>query len=131
MSNKTIVAVYGTLMSSQHNHHLLGDSPCLGKAQADFYGTMLTNGGFPYLTVEDPDTKAKVELYAVNDDVLEDLDGLEGHPSWYERKQRHFTAEHGEHVKAWIYLMPDPDGKLLAQASIVPDGDWLKFKGVK
>lgn len=130
--SKFIVAVYGTLMSGQHNNYLLKDSAYLGKARAEFFGTMVTNGGFPYLTVEDPDTKAHVELYVVDDeDVLADLDALEGHPNWYERKERTFLTAQGEQVKAWIYLMPDPTGKLMAQASIVPDGDWLKFKGVK
>lgn len=131
MSKLTVVATYGTLMTGQHNHYLLKGQTSLGPARADFYSTMLTAGGFPQLIVEDPDSKCHVELFAVTDEALEGLDALEGHPHWYERKERHFITPQGERVMAWIYIMPDPDGALLGKLDVVPDGDWLKYKGVK
>lgn len=127
--SKTIVAVYGTLLSGLHNHclleHVPGDVKFLGKAESKFFGTMYSSGGFPILSLLDPDSKVKVELYKVGEKTLHLLDQLEGYPGWYDRTERTFYSETGELVKAWIYHQ-DHEQEL----EVCPEGDWKKFKGV-
>lgn len=129
-NTKTIVAVYGTLLTGFGNHVLLeeyeGDVRFMGKGESLFFGTMYSCGGFPILSLAEPDSKVKVELYEVGEETLKSLDCLEGYPGWYNRTIRTFVTEEGEHVKAYIYHQ-DQDQNL----DIVPNGDWKKYRGVK
>ncbi len=44
----------------------------------------------------------------VSDGLLSRLDGLEGHPAWYRRRQIPIVLDGtGELCDAWVYLMPD------------------------
>lgn len=118
------VAVYGTLLSDFHNNYLLQDSPMISDAKSLFWGTMYSNGGFPILSLDEPASLIKVELYRVtSQEVMDDLDSLEGFPGWYDRSIRTFTTMEGEKVKAWIYhqdkALPLP---------VVESGCWKTFK---
>lgn len=126
MSNQTYVAVYGTLLSGQPNNYLLeqyvGDTRCLGKGTSKFFGTMYSNGGFPILSLLEPEHKVKVEVYVVGDTTLRDLDMLEGYPEWYTRSVRTFKMDSGEEVKAYIYHQ-----NIDRDLPIVPNGDWKAY----
>lgn len=128
MSNRTLVAVYGTLLSGLHNHVLLemvdGDVRALGPGMADFYAVMYSAGGFPILSMMEPDAKPLVELYEVGDKTLALLDQLEGYPGWYDRTERSFKSSTGESVRAFIYHQNDCSDTL----EVVPNGDWRKFR---
>lgn len=125
--SKHFIAAYGTLMSGFHNNHLLDGAVKLDDAVGAFHGTMVTQGFFPFFTVEEPDAKPVVEIYEIDDDTLENVDGLEGHPDWYKREQRTFILSNGEKVRAWIYIMPDPTSALVMKSELVPNGDWRAF----
>ncbi len=126
MSNQTIVAVYGTLLSGQPNNYLLeqyvGDTRCLGKGKSMFFGTMYSNGGYPILSLLEPEHKVEVEVYVVGDTTLRDLDRLEGYPGWYNRTIRTFKMDTGEEVKAYIYHQD-----ISLERPIVPNGDWKAY----
>ena len=92
-----LVAVYGTLKRGYSNHTLLhgadfiADKPGVGK-------------------------NVKVEVYLVDKDTLEALDMLEGHPDWYERKQKNVLCTglsrdgfdyHNAILSPWIYMAPE------------------------
>lgn len=128
--SKTFVAVYGTLLSDLHNHYLLefhdGDVRFMGKGKSNFYGTMYSAGGFPILSLEEPDSKVVVELYEVGEKTLKLLDQLEGYPGWYDRTVRSFITDEGEAVRAFIYHQDDA-----RDMDVCPEGDWKKYKGVK
>jgi gamma-glutamylcyclotransferase (GGCT)/AIG2-like uncharacterized protein YtfP len=49
--------------------------------------------------------KLVVEVFAVSPEVLARLDQLEGHPSFYERKEIPITFSSGEVTKAWVYTI--------------------------
>lgn len=106
----TNVFVYGTLKKGHGNNWLLGASPLLGEALS-IHEYDLYDGGFPYAvhisnSGTGGTTKIWGEIYTVNDYVLKQLDGLEGHPNWYERFVRPFNLFTGEPVEAWIYEYP-------------------------
>lgn len=102
------VAVYGTLKSGHGNHsRFLTESYCLGEGRTcDDYPLVVD--GLPYL-IERKGTghKVKVEVYRVDDDTLSRLDGLEGHPEWYQRKKIRVSLDKGGTTTAWIYMIPD------------------------
>ncbi len=100
-----VVAVYGTLKKgySNYNWHL-NKSTFVGEGVTqDKYPLVIS--GLPYL-IEQKDLghNVKVHLFTVNDDVLRGLDRLEGHPTWYERKQIPIVMSDGSVMTAWIYF---------------------------
>jgi len=88
----TLVWVYGTLKKGFHNHS------ATGMAAATFIGRARTVDHYPLLTLspyhvpfllDAPGVGCRVdgEVYDVDDVLLERLDELEGHPSWYHRRE--------------------------------------------
>jgi gamma-glutamylaminecyclotransferase len=101
------VAVYGTLKSNKHNHaRYLSGCYALGKGRTlDNYPLVIN--GLPYLLDRKGDGhRVSVEVYRVDEDTLDALDGLEGHPDWYQRKQVTVQLDTGGTVSAWVYFQP-------------------------
>lgn len=122
----TLVAVYGTLLSGQGNHRVLGDSRLVTPAESVFWGTMYSAGGFPILSFHEATSKVKVELYEVTDPrIMQGLDNLEGYPGWYDRTRKTFLTEEGETMTAWIYHQDEEREQL----HVIEDGDWKNFTG--
>lgn len=120
------VAVYGTLLSGFGNNVLLADSVKLAEGQSMFWGTMYSNGGFPILSLDEPTSLIEVEVYRVDSqEVMNDLDALEGFPGWYDRSVRTFKAANGEILKAWIYHQDKA-----FNLPVVESGSWKAFKQV-
>jgi gamma-glutamylaminecyclotransferase len=105
------VAVYGTLKEGHGNHGLLRDSYYIGEGFTSEPYPLIVDG-LPYLI----DRKGKgkcvhVEVYRVDDATLAQLDRLEGHPDWYQRKQIQVQLYAGGTVTVWIYMIPDSKSK--------------------
>ena len=92
------VFVYGTLKKGFGNHRRLGESPLVGKCSIP--GTMYSLGPYPAITTEQPNGPVAGEIYEVTDSVLDSLDALEGHPTFYRRIKTETPL--GE---AWVYTM--------------------------
>jgi gamma-glutamylcyclotransferase (GGCT)/AIG2-like uncharacterized protein YtfP len=111
------IFVYGTLRRGFWNHHLLKDSEFIGegitKEKYSLYADEI-----PYV-VKEPLTQIKGELYIVDDETLERLDLLEGHPSFYTRELVDVIVDN-KIYKAWIYFYPAPEGEL------IKSGDYKK-----
>jgi gamma-glutamylaminecyclotransferase len=102
------VAVYGTLKwgKSNHDHYLLDSHTLGGGVTNDPYPLIVD--GLPYLIDrKGSGFNVEVEVYRVDDDTLDSLDALEGHPHWYQRKQIRIRLDKGGVVTAWCYLIPD------------------------
>lgn len=102
------LAVYGTLKSGHGNHsRFLSESYCLGEGRTcDDYPLVVD--GLPFLIDRKGEGKrVDVEVYRVDDDTLSRIDGLEGHPDWYERKKIRIKLDKGGEVSAWVYMIPD------------------------
>lgn len=111
---KETVAVYGTLKAGHGNHHLLEGSHCIGTGiTADRYPMVVSS--IPFL-IDDVGTghHVHVEVYRVDADTLDALDGLEGHPNWYQRRKKMVKLDKGGTVMAWIYVIPKDKKKAYA-----------------
>jgi gamma-glutamylaminecyclotransferase len=98
-----LMAVYGTLKKGYSNSYLLHDASFVGSGvTADKY-PMVSNG-IPFV-IEDKGVgyNIKVEVYRVNADTLANIDRLEGHPNWYERKQVKIHCK-GKVYMCWLYF---------------------------
>lgn len=109
-----VVGVYGTLRKGYGNHRLLVNSKFLSEAK--LRGTMYSLGPFPAVSLHG-NTDLKLELYEVDEDTLQSLDYLEGHPNFYMR-QKVETSE----GPAWVYTMDHDD--TLSLQGVVASGDW-------
>lgn len=108
------VFVYGTLKKGFYNHRLLnGYEPKQAKAP----GINLYEGSSYPFAKRGPGT-AIGEVYEVDDQTMNRLDRLEGHPSFYKREETKVFCE-GEFEEAWIYLYPDAD-----KYPRIDDGEW-------
>lgn len=116
-----IVFVYGSLKKGFGNHRLLESSTYLGEAITTPEYTMLNLGMFPGV-VYAGDTPIKGELYVVDSSVLDRLDQLEGHPSFYQRTPIEVTMADGTVCVASIYLLPEV--WMTDHDHAVHSGDW-------
>lgn len=93
------VFTYGTLMRGCGNHGLLTDARLVGTAITQAVFTMLHLGGFPAI-VAGGSTAIVGEVYEVTAEQLEQLDRLEGHPTFYRRTR--VTLQDGTRASAYI-----------------------------
>ena len=113
-----LVAVYGSLRAGLHNHCVLNGAEKVGNTSISGYD-MFSLGGFPY--VLRGDGKITIEVYNVtNDNTLDDLDCLEGYPTFYDRDDAVAT----EFGTASMYFMHN---HYTAGNPAVESGDWVKF----
>eukprot|EP01065_Artemidia_motanka_P040883 TRINITY_DN5211_c1_g1_i1.p1 TRINITY_DN5211_c1_g1~~TRINITY_DN5211_c1_g1_i1.p1 ORF type:complete len:728 (+),score=206.32 TRINITY_DN5211_c1_g1_i1:59-2242(+) len=132
-----LVFVYGSLMQGKHNHRLLrvhrGDSAFLGKAR--LLGppsgppyVMVDNGGHPHVYESADGGSIFGELYRCVPRVVENVDALQRHPTWYKRQERpavYASASGEKQVQVWVYLYTDVQGcKYLPR---VPEGNWRSY----
>lgn len=125
MTDKTKVAVYGTLRQGEGNHALLERSEgvtYLGTTTLKPEWKMLSLGGFPALIrCADCTASPVVEVYEVPNEVLEGpLDMLEGYPGWYTRQL--VPTEYG---MAWLYFFPEDAD--VSDLPVIEGGDWVEF----
>ena len=116
------IVVYGSLRRGHGNNSLLEDSDFIDECLTESGYVMRSLGGFPCVSIGG-NQSIRGELYSVSDDVLRQLDSLEGHPDWYERQLINVLPFNmmGNWIKAWIYLMP-PDE--YTDCPVVESGDW-------
>jgi gamma-glutamylcyclotransferase (GGCT)/AIG2-like uncharacterized protein YtfP len=117
--NITTVFVYGTLRTGHGNWRgILAPYVGINATTKPEY-TMRSWGGFPAV-YDNGEHSITGELFYVEDDTLEQLDRLEGHPNWYKREEIEVTDNEGQVVVAWMYVMP----KSKTQGEIVENGNW-------
>ena len=82
---KHLIAVYGTLKRGMWNHHYLVTSKFVKMAHTGS-GYALFVESLPFLVKREDGRGCFVEIFEVSEDVLKDLDSLEGHPTFYKRQ---------------------------------------------
>lgn len=98
--------VYGTLKNGFTFHDAyLGNNKgvFLGRAFASPEYSLYV-GAQPHLIQEKTDKAVKGELYEIDQDVLDAIDYLEGHPVIYKREIIEIYTEEGEKLSVWAYL---------------------------
>lgn len=107
-------------MTGFHNHHFLEEARLIGQySTVDAYRMHARNPkseyhvSIPFVSqlpagseaADAPEVHVLGELYAVSDEQLQYLDGLEGHPDWYHREAI-LAAPHGggDVIACWLYF---------------------------
>jgi len=99
-----LVAVYGTLKKGYSNNSMLSNSRYIGKGKT-LNKYPLEVSGLPYLhDVKGSGHNVDVHIYKVSDQVLSNLDSLEGHPHHYKRSEIMIKRKNGQ-VKCWVYFI--------------------------
>ncbi len=109
--------VYGTLKRGGSRHWILEDFPFLGRARAK--GFVLYDLG-PYPAMVPEDGLVYGEVYEVSEEILRDLDWVEGVPVLYRRELIEVVFEDGTPLKAWAYIY---NGNVKGYPRI-EDGEW-------
>lgn len=119
--NKHKVAVYGTLKHGFGNHDLLSLTSLVGTAWLKGW-KMYHLGAYPAITPsEDPQDQIWCEVYEdISDEEFERLDGLEGYPRLYNRKQVSVCG----HDDVWVYYMKDTPNAWWEETPIIENGLW-------
>lgn len=107
--NNTLVGVYGTLKKDHSNYHrYLRSATYIGSGETIEKYPMVIQG-IPYL-LNRPGVGHHVDmdLFLVNEDELMDLDMLEGHPNWYERKRAEVMVDNKVYMP-YIYFNDTKD----------------------
>lgn len=110
------VFVYGSLKTGLDNNPTLRNSEFLGLYATDPEFTMLDLGAFPGV-IGGGKTSIVGELFRVNDDIMRDLDHLEGYPDFYNRIKVETLFG-----SAWMYVLSDSKDYELNR--IVESGEW-------
>ncbi len=115
------VFVYGTLKRGHCNNVLLSqkDAHFLGYDTIREKLALADLGAFPAVVPDDDHQTIYGETYAIDEETLEDLDWLEGHPAFYtRRKVRTKTLD----KRAWVYVMEDIS--ITGVEDYIPEGTW-------
>jgi gamma-glutamylaminecyclotransferase len=81
----TPLFVYGTLRRTGANHALISAATFVDVATTvERYALFVDD--IPYLAPAPPVHRVRGEVYAVDAAMLAEIDRLEGHPTWYERR---------------------------------------------
>lgn len=117
------VFVYGTLMSGFGNNQLLKNATLMEYASTEDEYTLVISGFIPFLIDNDGGDYVVGEVYKINEKTLKNLDDLEGHPNWYERRVINVVSDVGDRFKVWAYFMPvRPKG-----AEVIELGDYRGY----
>ena len=135
--------VYGSMRKGQPNHRLLEEP---GVQFIGYYTTLdpmymigLKSKSFPYVVTEQihedlKPTPITGELYEITLAVLEKLDALEGHPSYYRRRPVVvFNVKEAKTRLAYMYILDNAELIEGIQESFhkrfvpINKGNWIKF----
>lgn len=111
------VFVYGSLKRGFHNHAILKEATIVGRGFAEGF-LLYSLGSFPAAIGGSGTVQG--ELYEVDDQTLQALDRLEGHPHMYKRKETtcFIPVMNGSLPCAIYEYQHQPRGKAIAS------GDW-------
>lgn len=122
---KHLVAVYGSLLTNLGNHGLIKAI----KAEPYGMGVVDDFNLYPYAGTSFPciaegTGQVVVEVYSTDDEGLQRLDGLEGYPRFYNRKQVKVAGSGGDADAdgVWIYYHEQAPNQ-----QAISHGDWKKF----
>lgn len=128
MTDKTIVAVYGSLRQGLGNHRLLENDGVnfLGNGETLSNATMISMGAFPAITqpsAEGGNYPIRVEVYEVDEPTFQSLERLEGYPTFYDREEVQVVMSDKTTIKANIYFIARCDERNVS--NILDHGDWV------
>ncbi|MDH4120503.1 MAG: gamma-glutamylcyclotransferase [Deltaproteobacteria bacterium] len=115
------IFVYGSLMRGMSNHRLIAKGRFVQEDLTPPHYTLVDLGAYPAVITRGT-TAVYGELYEVDEDILRNLDRLEGHPDFYRRTPIQLASSHS----AEIYLL----NLKLPSYKVIPSGDWRQKANV-
>lgn len=115
------VFVYGTLLFGESNHRLLAGAAFVGRARTEPAFDLVSLGAYPAM-LDGGRTAIVGEVYEVDRETLNDLDRLEGHPRFYQRR----LIDLGDGCKAFAYLMLNRSA--VAGCQRIKSGNWRRVR---
>ena len=107
------IFAYGTLKRGHGNHRELEDATFLGEAvTVDRFA--LHVDGLPMVDRSNPVSPIHGELYLVDEATFADLDRLEGHPRYYQRRLTRVKLADQTVRSAWVYFGNYPSGPIVS-----------------
>lgn len=97
-----LVFVYGTLRKGHGNHRLIRGDKFVGTGSTVNKYAMYSMG-IPFVNEYEQVSNITGEVYEVSKNTLNQLDMLEGHPSWYRRKKTKIKIG-PKTLYAWLYF---------------------------
>lgn len=124
------VFVYGTLRTRESRNHVLRSSDFIGNFKSLPLYNMYDLGSFPCIS-NSGKTSIVGELYEVDDYTLELLDMIEGHPTFYERKEILLAELDGLAMNDYTeaYFIDGPRTKDSQWSYLIKSGDWYEKTG--
>lgn len=122
------VFVYGTLMRGFGNWSwaLKDRAQFIGEAETSPNFTLLDLGAFPGMVEGSSVVQGEVFEFD-DDDVLRDLDRLEGHPGMYRRTPITVVMADGNEADVETYIYQH--GRVLPSSPVVESGSWRQATG--
>ena len=114
----TLVFVYGTLRTGELRAHVVSRCINRGIFRTEPKYTLLDFGPFPGL-VEGGNTAVVGEVLEVDNDILQELDWIEGHPNFYRRQA--ISLEGIDGAVAYIAV----DSTAVDKVTKIASGDWV------
>ncbi len=100
-----LLFVYGTLKKGGINHHWLDGAQFIGKATTvGLYRMIKITDDIPAV-IREPKHRIYGEVYEVGSNGLEDVDLLEGSPSYYQRQRTAVKIKNGAEVTVDMYIL--------------------------
>lgn len=118
------IFVYGSLRRGCYNNPFLNDAVFISLTKLSRFRLYKLCASYPTAvqTNESNDTIV-VETYEINDEILETLDRLEGHPDSKVFHRIPAISESG--VTGWIYCCTPEEVPYIRKSTHIESGDWL------
>lgn len=124
-----VLFVYGTLRrpaggpdADTHYHHRIADTIEVAQKATLFGAAIYDFGSYPGVGPAESSASVRGEVFEVTDEGLAIADEIEGHPTFYERREATVVLDNGMGGAAWVYWAPDV---LLPKGTIIDSGDWF------
>jgi len=121
--------VYGTLRrpdggpeADTHFHHRIANTIELAEKATLFGAAIYDFGSYPGVGPAESSVSVRGEIFQVTNEGMEIADEIEGHPTFYERREATVVLDNGMGGAAWVYWAPD---ELLAENTPIGSGDWF------
>jgi gamma-glutamylaminecyclotransferase len=109
--------VYGTLREGEPAHGLLRGARLVARVSTEPCFTLVDMGEYPAL-IDGGSSSVAGEIYAIDAELLPELDRYEDAPELYQRVRRHIAGH-----AVWVYLLPEAHARGRA---VIASGDWRK-----
>ena len=126
--NKHLVFVYGTLRrgGARAMPEVFPGAKFVGRASVR--GRLYDLGAYPCLRLDDSDSRVTGEVYEVDDEILDRMDGIEAADD-YRRRRVEVSLDAGGSA-CWVYA-PEREAEFYSQYPLVASGDWIEHAETK